>query len=557
MLLDHRIETVTPRTMTLLAARPLVALASATLVAIALSPAWASLWLAAVALSEIWTWLATKAQRSGRPATISERQWYFASIVFMNLVWCSLAILLWLQVDTAFMVAATCLLATQVFHAQIFAAQSPAMLAVVGGFPAATLLGLAVFQGDLDVVHRLLVVGAVVILIAYAGSAAAANARRDQNLESARKDAVSAREAQSRLLAIVSHEVRTPLSGLVGMAEALKATGPSADQMKRIDLMIGSGREMARLLEDLLQLSSLDAGAFRIAPAPFDTAQFLADLDATWRPVAERAGLLLDLRTTDGFPEVLHGDDRRLAQIVNNLIGNGIKYTSGGSVSARFHWSEGALCVAVEDTGRGLSQADMGRLFRPFSRIEVSSGEAPVSGTGLGLYISHKLAAAMGGELTASSTPGVGSRFELRVPAAIAARAAHHQQNSQPGSVVRVLVVEDHPAHQLIAHTLLEALGCHTVAVADGETALDTIARSQFDVLLVDLLLPGLSGVDLVSQARSRNMIGQDIPAIAMTAEPEFRNAENHFQVVLQKPLSASALADALKKVLPARERLG
>jgi len=557
MLLDHRIETVTPRTMALLAARPLVALASATLVAIALSPAWASIWLVAVALSEIWTWLATKAQRSGRPATISERQFYIASIVFMNVVWCSLAVLLWLQADAAFMIAATCLLATQVFHAQIYAAQSPAMLVVVGGFPAATLLGLAVFQGDLDPLHRLLVVGAVVILISYAGSAAAANARRDQDLESARNDAVRAREAQSRLLAIVSHEVRTPLSALVGMAEALKVAGPGADQRKKIDLMIGSGREMARLLEDLLQLSSLDAGAFRITPAPFDTAQFMADLDAAWRPVAEQAGLLLDLTTTDGFPEFLHGDDRRIAQIVNNLVGNGIKYTSRGSVSARFQWSEGALSVAVEDTGRGLSQADLGRLFRPFSRIEASTGEAPVSGTGLGLYISHKLAAAMGGELTASSTPGVGSRFELRVPAAIAAGAAHQQRNSELGSVVRVLVVEDHPAHQLISRTLLEALGCQSVIVADGETALDMIARSQFDVILVDILLPGLSGVDLIGQARARKMIGEDIPAIAMTAEPEFRNAENHFQVVLQKPLSASALAGALKKVLPPKVRLG
>jgi two-component system, sensor histidine kinase len=553
MLLDHRVETVTPRTMALLAARPLVAIASAALVALVLSPAWASLWLAAVALSEVWTWLATKAQRSGRPATMSERQAYFASIVFMNVVWCSLAVLLWLQADAAFVIAATCLLATQVFHAQIFTAQSPAMLVVVGGFPAATLLGLASFQGNLDVLHRLLVVGAVVILIAYAGSAAAANARRDQHLESARNDAVSAREAQSRLLAIVSHEVRTPLSGLVGMAEALKAAGPRPDQVKKIDLMIGSGREMARLLDDLLQLSSLDAGVFRITPEPFDTAQFIAGLDASWRSIAEHAGLSLDLTASDGFPAALHGDAGRIAQIINNLIGNGIKFTSRGSVSVRFAWSDGALCVAVEDTGRGLSQADLGALFRPFSRIEATNGEAPVSGTGLGLYISLKLAAAMGGKLVATSTPGVGSRFELRAPAPIAADKARQQRSSRPGTVVRILVVEDHPAQQLIAHTLLEALGCEPVVVEGAEAALDLMTRSQFDVLLVDILLPGLSGMDLVDQARAHNLIGEDVPAIAMTAEPEFRNTENRFRMVLPKPLSASALADALKKVLPTR----
>lgn len=548
MLLDERVESVTPRTTAMFAARPVVALASAILVALSLSLWWSVIWISCVVISEVWTWRATQPQRSRRPATLSERRFYYASIMFMNLVWCGLGALLWLQPGPAFKLAATCLLCAQIFHAQAFTAQSPAMLFVVGGFPAATLLGLPLVAGDFSLIDRVLVVGASIILVAYTASAAMVNARRDRQLEAAKNEAVAMREAQSRFLSIVSHEIRTPMTGLIGMAEALKVGDLSVDQADQIDVIINSGQMMMGLLDDLLDLSRLDAGAFTFIKSRFDPRVLAKTVETIWRPSATGKDLSFTVSVEPNLPSALLGDARRISQIVNNLVGNAIKFTSHGSILVRFDWAGGRLTVTVTDTGPGLSDSDAGILFQPFARVEDPHAEEKPDGTGLGLYISRKLANAMDGELAVRSAVGKGAQFILRLPLDVAPSASDSVADQRSLTVPRALIVEDHPVNQKIAETLLRAMGFDVLIAEDGERALEAARSSDFHVVLMDLRLPGINGVRTTRLMREANLIPDSVPVIAMTADLEAHQEMSAFAATIEKPLSAKSLAAAIEQ---------
>lgn len=550
MLLDHRVETVTPRTMAIMAARPLVALASASLVAIAISPLVAMVWAFCVVISESWTWIATAPQRQARPATALERQVYVASIIFMNIVWCGLGVLLWLQPGMAFQVAATCLLATQVFHAQTFTAQSPAMLAIVGGSPALTLLTLASIAGDMRGSERVLVIGAVVILICYAASAAAANARRDRQLEATRNEAIAARDAQSRFVSVVGHEVRTPMVGILGLAESLRTSGLDDTQSSKVDIMIDSGRTLMALIDDLLDVSRLEAGAFAVARTSFESRKLWTAAETLWRPLAEECELEFHVTADPGLPAWIEGDSHRVSQIINNLIGNALKFTEAGTVSVRFDWDESRLTVSVADTGPGLTEDDVARLFQPFVQIEQAQPEAKRSGSGLGLYISRQLAHVMGGELMVTSKPGSGTLFTLSLPAPAAEAPQTETIQQSPRYTPRILVVEDHAVHRMIVQTLLEALECEAVLVADGEAALQAAGSQHFDVVLMDLNLQGMNGIQTLEQMRKRRIVHASVPVILMTADPHHHQAGHDFATVLVKPLSAETITVALRSAL-------
>lgn len=550
VLLDDRVETVTPRTMAIMAARPLVALASAVLVALSLSPLAATVWALCVAISESWTWIATSPQRQRRPASVPERQLYFASIIFMNFVWCGLGVLLWLQPGVAFQVAATCLLATQIFHAQTFTAQSPAMLAIVGGFPALTLLTLATIAGDMRGFDRLLVVGAVVILICYAASAAAANARRDRQLQAARNDAIAARDAQARFLSVVGHEVRTPMVGVLGLAGSLKVGALEAVQSQKIDIMIDSGQTLMALIDDLLDFSRLEAGAFSVTRTPFESRKLWAAADILWRPLAHKNELEFHVSADPRVPAWIEGDLRRIGQIINNIIGNALKFTKTGSVSACYCWDEGKLKVSVADTGPGLTEEEVGRLFRPFVQIEQAQPAAKRGGSGLGLHISRQIAHLMGGDLTVTSRPGVGSVFTLSLPAPAVVPVQQEIIDPVLQRTPRILVVDDHEVHRMIIQTILEALECEAVLVADGDAALQAAATGAFDAILMDLNLPRMNGAEIAEQMRSRQLIPDGVPIILMTADPHHRHATSGFAAVLVKPLSAETIAAALRSAL-------
>lgn len=548
-LLDDRIETVTPRTMAMFAARPLVAACAAALVALTLSPIWAAVWLSGVVASEAWTWIATRPQRSGRPATPLERKVYVASIVTMNLVWCGLGVLLWLQPAAAFKIAATCLLAAQIFHAQTFTAQSPVMLLVVGGFPALTLLGLAAGAGDFDGLERILLIGAVAILVAYTGRAAGVNAERDRQLEAARHEAVEARNAQARFLSVVGHEVRTPMTGVLGMAEALRISGLAPSQAKSVDFLISSGQALMSLLDDLLDLSKVEAGAFQLKPAPFESRRLCDQTEALWRPLAERKGLQFSCEFSSGFPETLHGDAGRIAQIVNNLVGNAIKFTSTGRIKVAFAWSDGELTITVEDTGPGLRQTDLTRIFQPFVQAESGAGLVTPHSSGLGLYLSRQLAGSMGGQVTVASKFGEGSAFSLHLPVDLPTSDLAEAVGELPRVKARVLVIEDHPVNRLVAETLLTELGCKVTVVGDGEAGLSAVSEASFDAIFLDLNLPGIDGADTVAAMRREKLIPETLPVIAITADPQSKRLTG-FSAIVGKPLSAERLASVLTRAL-------
>lgn len=376
----------------------------------------------------------------------------------------------------------------------------------------------------------------------------------------ARRTAEAQTAAKSAFIAMVSHELRTPLGAILSGAADLARDTADAQIQDKGALIADAGAMMRSLLNDLLDHSKIEAGRMSVEVLDFDPKALVNDTVRFWRAGAKAKGL--SLKTTGGrdLPAWLRGDPVRIRQILNNLLSNAIKFTAEGrvevAVEARRQGEAWLLSVAVSDTGPGLTHEQLSRLFTAYDQLGADTART-FGGTGLGLSISRDLAQLMGGDLVAQAPAGGGARFVLSLPAPEGAAPA---EPAPQASVPRVfagaptaLVVDDHEVNRRVLDQILRALGLRVETAADGEAALTIASAQRFDVILMDVNMPGLDGLDATRRLRARGP-NTVTPVIAVTAgvSPAEREAcaAAGMTDCVEKPFEVVGLHAALARAL-------
>lgn len=387
----------------------------------------------------------------------------------------------------------------------------------------------------------------------------------------ARERAESASRAKGEFLATMSHEIRTPMNGILGMLRIVGDSALSDDQRARLAVVQSSSRTLLGILDDILDYSKIETGEILMEPRDFDLRQLVEDILALMRFRATEKGLGLETRIAGDVPEFVRGDAGKLSQILLNLIGNGLKFTERGRVALTVERAgetaggEVTLHFAIEDTGPGIPLAEQQRLFEPFYQVDPRRSRRH-GGTGLGLAISRRLVEAMGGALSVRSEPGRGSRFffDARMDegdgGAIAAAPFELPFGPPELGTLSVLVVEDNEINAIVVEGFLDRMGHEATVVTTGEEAVATVRTRPVDVVLMDISLPGIDGVEATRRIRNLDRSAhRALPIIAMSAHV-FQNEIAHvldagMDAFVGKPVSPERLAEALAQVVLRRQR--
>lgn len=377
--------------------------------------------------------------------------------------------------------------------------------------------------------------------------------QRTRELNRAKELAEAGSQAKSRFLANMSHELRTPLNALLGYAQILKRGGDlSPKQADGVDIILNSGEHLLTLINDLLDLSKIEAGRMELQTDDFAVADLLASLGEIFRLRAAEQGIDFIGKVLTPLPRVVHGDERKLRQVLLNLLSNAIKYTDAGTVTLQVTRVGDAIRFEVRDTGIGIAPEDQAGVFQAFRQV-VRRGRVH-RGTGLGLAISKRLVDVMGGQLQLQSTPGVGSVFwfELTLPAVdrapIEAKTPHDVIGFE-GGPYRVLVIEDEPENRDIVDGLLSPLGFEVIQASDGVEGLQKARAVRPDVVLVDLLMPVMDGYQTIAEIR-RDPALKDLVVIVLSASVFPADRKHSVDVggddFVPKPVRAEELLDTL-----------
>ena len=383
------------------------------------------------------------------------------------------------------------------------------------------------------------------------------------------REAEDASRAKSRFLAAMSHEIRTPLNAIMGFAQLLDLSNLDDKRKGHVKAIITAGRSLMNLLTDLLDLSQVEEGKMRIEPRDFDLYDLLDQVADWWHSSAKQKGLRLVVSLDRGLPRRITADPVRLQQVLNNFLGNAVKFTTEGAITLRV--SEQArtdgrtrLRFEVEDTGPGMTAEQQAKLFRPFVQIESDFGKDR-GGWGLGLSICANIAKRLGGEIGVQSRPHEGSIFFFEMDAPIAAKAgpdvnrAPTVSGTTPaeGPKLRVLLAEDNPPNQDLMRLLLTDLGHEVVAVDNGFEAVAATMQDRYDLVVMDIMMPGLDGLGAAAQIRSSESPVREVPIIACSAhvadEARRRYLAAGMNAFLPKPIDREELRHVIGEVMRGR----
>jgi signal transduction histidine kinase/ActR/RegA family two-component response regulator len=371
--------------------------------------------------------------------------------------------------------------------------------------------------------------------------------------------AESASRAKAAFLAMMSHEIRTPMNGMLGVADLLRAKSPDPEQRRLLDILAGSGESLLRIINDILDFSKIEAEKLELRPRPFELRALLDELATLLSTQARGKQIAFLVESDQTLPAAVIGDRQRLSQVLLNLGNNAVKFTERGSVRLLVRVLPGAagssrVEFTMHDTGIGMSAESMARLFSPFTQVADSRPHRG-GGTGLGLVISQKLVKLMGGEIAVTSEVRKGSTFRFDIELPMAEMTAI--TTSAPALRVEglsILVAEDNQVNQLIIEAMLKQLGHRVTLAANGREALAALARTSFDLVLMDCNMPEMDGLEATRLLRAGGAGVRDagVPVIALTANAMDGDREiclaagmNDF---LSKPVSIAALRQAIER---------
>ncbi|MBL8936887.1 MAG: response regulator [Archangium sp.] len=403
---------------------------------------------------------------------------------------------------------------------------------------------------------------ALLIVVPVIGAIWDASARSTMaELSRKTEEAQAAEREKSRFLANVSHELRTPLHGMLGVVELMRAEPAPPKTQERLELLRGSGQLLSELIDDLLEVTGHDTGPMRLDEETVRLDEVLDAALEVHRAEARRKHLAL-VTTVDGAALSVRADPSRLQQVVHNLVGNAVKFTSAGSVLVRVvvrH--EGSSCAVqldVKDTGPGIGAEAQSRLFQPFSR---ANDDHRLGGVGLGLSITRAIVLRLGGTLWVESAEGAGALFcvRLQLPVVAAVEAAPSNVLAFPLRL-RVLVVDDNAINRAVARGQLEHLGVAVTTAEDGRRALGFLEREAFDLVLMDRHMPECDGLEATRLIREREQTsGGHLPVVGVTASVQPEDLEAcraaGMDEVLMKPLPMERLRDVLTTYVPTKRR--
>jgi len=378
-------------------------------------------------------------------------------------------------------------------------------------------------------------------------------------LDEARRAAEHANEVKTAFLANMSHEMRTPLNGIAGVATLLAETDNAEEKRELINVINASVASLSRLTNDILDYAKLNAGTLKLQLAPLSFRAIVDDVFATVQPLASTKSLQMLSDLGGAIDRTLIGDCDRIKQVLTNLVTNAIKFTDHGSVKIELYLTNvnDKLDVAkltVADTGIGIADTDLKRLFEPFTQID-NTATRRYSGAGLGLAITRQLVTLMGGSINVMSSPGQGSRFSIEIP------LLRTLTTDQPGihktcSTLhgRVLLVEDNATNRLVAQKMLKSIGADVITAENGEQALQLFMNETADLILMDWHMPVMDGLEATRRIRASGSKGQRVPIIGLTANVLDDQRDECIAAgmndVLTKPISRDTLLSRLAQWL-------
>ena len=566
---DDRLDEVAMDTHRLLISRVISAVVVALLMARAISPLTALIWLATLLAGEGLARLATSRFKRGVRGTHALRAAFVLAALPINLTWAGLAAMLWLSTTADLKLAAVAIWVGQIVYTQNFRHQPWPLVLVSAITPLGSLILFPFFffpahgVGADTARWGLLVLTLSTINTMISNRAAAR--RMDElthGLREERERALEAARAKSTFIAVASHELRTPMNGVLGMAHALARSNLDEGQREQVRLMLKSGDNLMQLLDDVLDLSRIEAGRVELAVAPFNLKETIGEVLDAWRDVAVVKNLTLSVSIEAAVPAWIEADVLRIRQILVNLIANALKFTAKGGVSLEISASNPAapgnreIRFAVRDTGPGVPPEAAGRVFDSFTQADDTVSRS-YGGAGLGLTISRALARQMGGDLTLEPSP-TGACFVFSIRAAVAEPRVQIEPERLADdaalTTIRVLMAEDNPVNQLVVQAMLEATGLSLTVVDNGQAALEAMADDGFDCVLMDINMPVMDGITALEAIRSGATGHPDLPVIALTASALAGDRERFLQMGftdhLGKPVKPADLITAIARAI-------
>ncbi|MEO1656211.1 MAG: ATP-binding protein [Pseudomonadota bacterium] len=379
----------------------------------------------------------------------------------------------------------------------------------------------------------------------------------------ARDEAHLASKAKSDFLANMSHEIRTPLNGVIALADALNEEDLSKDGQKKAQVIKSSGELLLRIINDVLDVSKIEAGAVEIENRPFDLEALARQVESLYKPMAAEKSLLLAVTVEDNLDTWRTGDEHRLAQVIGNLVSNAIKFTRQGSVNVSIQSQPDGVRMVVADTGHGMTPQQVEKVFNPFVQAD-SSTSRRFGGTGLGLSIVLGLTKRLGGEIDVETAPGRGTRVSVDLPLPRASLAGGKSVRSQPVQLsnapdlsgCRILAVDDSPVNLMVLSSLLKSTNAALTQASDGQQGVQYADDQSFDVILMDISMPGMDGQEATEKIRAGSKFNQQVPIIATTAHALDHEVkallEAGFDDHIAKPISSARLFDVITKHIAA-----